>query len=255
MNVQKDTREDTAISQDAPYFLDAIRNGARPTNTGFAGGLDFLTNYVQSVYFVSNYVTGNRNAAVVISNTAWNPPFSGAEIIGLLSTPEPGSATLTNYVYNRAIVRSLGGAATEQNGSNSLMAFRYQMDVEVVPFNSIAPDTVDFNNYPVPWNALGLESNDYVIRSNRWRETTVINGQPGTGALTYNLFDVRLHFSWPVLPNGSVGPGRQTYRTLIASQLIPTTVTGPRGIVPVWYFQPQYYTNNIYNNNLNPTQQ
>jgi type II secretory pathway pseudopilin PulG len=38
MEVQKDNREDTLISQDAPYFLDAIRNGAPVVN----GGLGYL---------------------------------------------------------------------------------------------------------------------------------------------------------------------------------------------------------------------
>src|ERR1700733_15112099 len=49
MNVQKDNREETTISQDAPFFIDAIRNGTTnlvyynniPPNTS----LDFLTNY------------------------------------------------------------------------------------------------------------------------------------------------------------------------------------------------------------------
>src|ERR1700683_5220600 len=54
LDVQKDNREDTLISQDAPYFLDAIRNGA-PLFAGLpnanAHGLDFLTNYVQSIRY------------------------------------------------------------------------------------------------------------------------------------------------------------------------------------------------------------
>ena len=36
MNVQKDNREDTTIGQDAPYFMDAIRNGC-PINQNYAG--------------------------------------------------------------------------------------------------------------------------------------------------------------------------------------------------------------------------
>ena len=53
MNVQKDNREDTMISEDAPIFLDAIRNGATVTNfngiIGVNGGLDYLTNYVEKI--------------------------------------------------------------------------------------------------------------------------------------------------------------------------------------------------------------
>src|SRR5580692_5503640 len=60
MNVQKDNREDTTISQDAPFFLDAIRSGS--TNTVFYNNnrlppntsLDFLTNYVERITIISN---------------------------------------------------------------------------------------------------------------------------------------------------------------------------------------------------------
>ena len=55
MNVQKDNREDTIISQDAPYFLNAIRNGEMRTNNSI------LTNYVESI---------------TISNSYWNGPIS-----------------------------------------------------------------------------------------------------------------------------------------------------------------------------------
>src|SRR5580658_2859017 len=74
MNVQKDNREDTLISQDAPYFLDAIRNGAVVSNGVLAAyysaqGLDFLTNYVQSIKF--NYVVNGTNdpAKTITSNS------------------------------------------------------------------------------------------------------------------------------------------------------------------------------------------
>ena len=126
MNVQKDNREDTLISQDAPYFLDAIRTGAPVTNNLLnpfapsAQGLDFLTNYVQLIQFTyySNYsVVGTSN----YPNTAF-PNLSGAEIVGLLSTPQvnynlPGFAS--NYFDVTAYVRALSGPATaQQNRAN-----------------------------------------------------------------------------------------------------------------------------------------
>jgi hypothetical protein len=59
------------------------------------------------------------------------------------------------------------------------------------------------------------------------------------------LFDVRLHFSWPVLPgpNGTevVGPGRQTYRTTVASALVEGARLADGA--QLWFFQPQLYTN------------
>ena len=41
LEVQKDNREETNINQDAVYFMDAIRSGAR--------GADDLTNYVVAI--------------------------------------------------------------------------------------------------------------------------------------------------------------------------------------------------------------
>ena len=46
MNSQRDTREETIISQDASVLMEAIRGGAR--------GMDDLTNYV---YAITNYAT------------------------------------------------------------------------------------------------------------------------------------------------------------------------------------------------------
>jgi len=253
LNVQKDNREDTLISQDAPYFLDAIRNGASVTNTGggnfvYFGGpnvttspsLDFLTNYVQSIKFVY-YVNGATNEIFTFPNRKL-PTLTGAEIIGLLSTPQTNynaNNFTSNYFDTIATVRALSGPATEQNGLNSVMAFTYQMEVMITPFNSFAPSTITYNNP-------NLDYNQNIINSNRWLEATpylpsgfTLPYSPylttATGALVYNLFEVRLRFSWPVLPNGSVGPGHQTYRTLIASPLLPAVANDVNG----YFFQPQ----------------
>jgi type II secretory pathway pseudopilin PulG len=260
MNVQKDNREDTLISQDAPYFLDAIRNGAVVSNGVLAAyysaqGLDFLTNYVQSIKF--NYVVnGTNDPAKTITSNSFG---SGAVIIGLLSTPQNNYASpgfSSNYFDITATVRALSGPATEQQtgantGISTSMAFTYQMEVMITPFNSFAPFTTNFT-------ASYLDSNQVVINSNRWLAATPLFALPsgfilppsqylasGAGALQYNLFDVRLRFSWPVLQNGNVGPGRQTYRTLIAEPLAFTTI-GPTNC---WFFQPQTYTN-VYPNGL-----
>ncbi len=235
MNTQKDNREDNIISQDAPFFMDAIRNGSTNTfnNNNISTpnqGLDFLTNYVEKISFygITNGVTPT-NAYGAFSNFQ-----NGAAIVGLLSTPQPNYFSLSNYTITRAIVRSLSGAAVQQNGANLATAFRYQMDVEVVPFASIAPDTTNYVYYQSLPN---VDTNQVIIRSNRWWEAY-------SGLLAFNLYDVRLHFSWPVFPNGSVGPGRQNYRTMISSQLVRNNSFSFDGVYqPVWFFQPQFYSN------------
>jgi hypothetical protein len=254
LNVQKDNREDTLISQDAPYFLDAIRNGAVVSNGAPypAQGLDFLTNYVQSVQFV--YVS---NGLPYLTNTFPNrqfPEWSGAEIIGLLSAPQANYNSpyfASNYFDTIATVRALSGPATELNGLNSVMAFTYRMEVMITPFNSFAPSTTNVNQ--------NLDSNQFNIVSNRYLEANPYTrftppNQPylqrfmaAPGGLVYNLFEVRLRFSWPVLQNGNVGPGHQTYRTLIASPMVPATINGVNNC---WFFQPQVFANGLPNGQL-----
>src|SRR5208282_4413959 len=59
MTVQQSNREDTLVAQDAPYFLDAIRNGCVLNTNRFGENnqsLDFLTNYVEQIKFTTNYV-------------------------------------------------------------------------------------------------------------------------------------------------------------------------------------------------------
>jgi type II secretory pathway pseudopilin PulG len=257
MNAQKDNREDTVISQDAPYFMDAIRNGAPVTNyngnnvlAASAQGLDFLTNYVQSIRF-DYYESGGKSNSYTYTNFS-----SGAEIIGLLSTPQTNYLSpyfSNNYFDVTATVRALSGPATAQQSENLVksgmipsMAFTYNMEVFVSPFNSFAPSTITYNNP-------NLDSNQNYINYNRWlvantnagygagaantNTSTYLNG--ASGALTYNLFDVRLRFSWPVFQSGNVGPGRQTYRTLVSSPLYQALTNGVTG----YFFQPQNFAN------------
>jgi type II secretory pathway pseudopilin PulG len=254
LDVQKDNREDTLISQDAPYFMDAIRNGAPVVNGGVgnsARGLDFLTNYVQAIR-VDYLLNGGTNYTSNYSRFA-----SGAEIIGLLTTPQVNYNSpffASNYFDTTATVRALSGPATEQQtagntGLSSAMSFTYQMEVMITPFNGYAPDSTNWFYYSQIPN---VDPNQVLIRSNRWLEATPGVAVPGSlylpqgsGGLSFNLFDVRLRFSWPVLQNGRVGPGRQTYRTLIAGQMAFAPTNG----VPGWFFQPQTYTN-VYPNGL-----
>jgi type II secretory pathway pseudopilin PulG len=233
MGVQKDNREDTIISQDAPYFLNAIRNGEMRTNN------NVLLNFVESIT-VTNITPGTTTI------DTYNNPFlaSGSNniltndmnIIGLLSTPEYDARILNQTNGVGAIVRAMTGSAIQQNGANSVMAFRYQLTVENVPWNSIAYDSTNWNNTPYNISPYASNSPDYIIRSNRWWEVQY---------LTNNLREVRLKFAWPVLPNGNIGPGRQTYRSLISSHLWYTNMFGN---FTNWFFQPQFYTTNMFTN-------
>ena len=145
-------------------------------------------------------------------------------IIGLLSTPEYDPRfQLTNQVT--AIVRAMTGSAIQQNGANSATAFRYQLTVENVPWNSIAVDSTNYTAYAV----VSSESNSPI---QSLVGSAVPDEQPARTAPQIRVAG----FSGPSSSNTyTIGPGRQTYRSLISSHLLVTNN------YEFWFFQPQTY--------------
>jgi type II secretory pathway pseudopilin PulG len=232
MNVQRDNREQTVINQDATVFMDAISKGAR--------GLDDLTNYV---YAITNYWTffpinnGAPNSGIdgyslqgsQITKIASPPIFpitNGVSIIGILSTPEFTTGlpdlTPTNNLFSGgfsnhiiAYVRSLSGAAVEKPPQDNQIIQQDAFGYRLLCVNAAV--AVDTNIFSLP-----------------------INQQPAyTRQLAGNLHELRLTFFWPILPNGGVGGGRQSYRTLVAGQIIQTNDNGQQ----LYFFQSQSFTN------------
>ena len=204
MGVQKENREETIINQDAPYFLDAIRSGAR--------GLDDLTNHVEAITIVTAGIT-NSYLNPQFSKLPLNLPnpvnylTSGQRIVGLLSTPKyPLNGTngvFTNVVS--AYVLALSGSAAEkfpqQDPSVQQLAFSYRFNSEITPVGIPDPDSAYGTN------------------------------------LQANLHEVRLYFRWPLRPNNSTGNGRQTVRTLVGGQIITTNDSGQT----LYFFTPQNF--------------
>jgi type II secretory pathway pseudopilin PulG len=206
MRIQRDNRETTVINQDATIFLDAIRGGAR--------GLDDLTNYV---FMITNTYA---RPGVAYSNFT-----GGAEIIGLLGTPEfvdanHVSTTPANAAYSNrmvAFVYSMSGPAVEKppqpNGSLIRQSsFSYGLVCENLP---VAMDT-------------NTTSSAYGVN------------------LAANLHELRLTFLWPLLPNSQppkvfYGSGLQTYRARVAGQQVLDTNRAPN--VNLYFFQSQSFTN------------
>ena len=242
LNVQRENREETIIVQDANFFLDAIRNGAR--------GLDDLTNYVDAI---TNYVTvynvggGATNAFPNETNSytyknGWlnnlprpeNVITNGERIVGLLSTPRliysrtnnspiPNEIT-SNYVV--AYIRSISGPAIEKSPQTNAiirdLAFRYRLIPEINQFN-------DWNLNWVNFNEPGLTTNEIVVRSNAWR---MAQGKQA------NLNEIRLLFRWPIDTSGNAGNQRQVFRTMASGQLLSTNHRG----MPIWLMQSSTYT-------------
>jgi type II secretory pathway pseudopilin PulG len=216
VNVQKDNREETIINQDATVLMEAIRSGASSPY-----GFD-LTNYV---YAITNNVTGNPFFGY--DNTYLT---NNARIIGLLSTPEyvgGNGSPIPNLSYANpsysnhvvAYVRSISGPASEKPPQNNDImvsgSFGYRVICENVP---VAVDTNAFNSTNVF---------DRVYATN----------------LTANLHELRLTFQWPQLPNGNVGSKRQTFRTMVAGQIVQTNDASVTPHQWLYFFQSQSFTN------------
>ena len=233
MNTQRDNREETIINQDATILMEAIRGGAR--------GMDDLTNYV---YAITNFWTKYDDKGAVLNSGAdghTNSPdllTNGMNIVGMLSTPEFLHPTTLNPInslfgggYSNhivAYVRSMSGPAIEKPlQDNDLVrgdSFGYRLLCVNAPIQS----------GPVPpiWQAQAYNQGDQVYWNYKiWqaRGATTASDVPGTASdwsplnygtdLSANLHEIRLTFFWPQQPNGSLGPGRQTFRTLIAGQV------------------------------------
>ena len=208
MREQQDNRERTVINQDATVFMEAIRNGAR--------GADDLVNYV---YAITNIQTSYNPIPQTPVFIGYDSSYltNGARIIGLLSTPEytdnHGLAlpNLSGGGYSNhivAYVHSLSGPAVEKPPQNNPLlmqdSFTYRIICASVPVQLSANNTTAY--------ATNLEA---------------------------NLHELRLAFLWPQLPNGSLGKGKQVYRTMVAGQLSMATTNSPA----LYFFQPQSFIN------------
>ena len=230
LNVQRNNREETIINQEAGFFMDALRSGAR--------GLDELTNRVISVTnhwttyrtnvfpwtfiesntdwytnaFSQNDLTPNDNSRVTSTNNVGDGEFNlidGYRIISLLSRPKLETTDATNSIVRSnhvfAYVRALAGAATEKPPQATVsvldLGFSYRMLVEIHDVPLVNP----------------------------------VSGQ--AQSVQTNLHEVRLRFSWPLLPRG-VGGGRLTFRSMAGGQHQTWIETNDHQI---YYFNPSVY--------------
>ena len=245
LNVQKDNREETIVNQDAVAWMNSIRNGAR--------GYDDLTNYVVgitnfwSVYnvkvnntnIVANDYDGYEVAGSRVTSVLLVPPTygltNGTSIIGLLSTPTiiplpPPAGVLEAYQSNYVVayVRSLSGPAVDKvpqkNQTILEGAFTYKLIVENIPY--------------VPVNQGATNYGQYLTNSPQWLAS--LNQFNAVRTLQTNSHDLRLTFRWPLLPNGTVGNSRVTFRAFTGGWLFPTRdfyVTNQ----PLFFVQPSTY--------------
>ena len=211
LHAQRDNREETIIGQDASVLLDAIRSGAR--------GMDDLTNYVISITNIQTFYkpdgTPNQpntygfSYAAVTLNGATATDLSalaltnGANIIGVLSTPEYVDnefypiPNLLNGGYSNHVVayfHSLSGPVAEKPPQDNSILRGDSFGYRVICVN--APIARTYNIAPRSYDS----------------------------QIGYNQRELRLTFTWPLLPNGSIGPspnGSVTFRATIPGQVGP----------------------------------
>ncbi len=246
MDVQKHNRQETIIDQDATILLNAIRNGAR--------GMDDLTNYVLAItnYFTVYSIPGTPQSGHYgytrtnseFNNGAMSPPFlltNGYRIVGLLSTPSTiflpaqGRSALrfqSNHIV--ACVRSISGPASEKYPQTNAAVQDLGLSYKV--FSTISPWST--NQFAAVWtnySAQGLATNEMASRSNFMVLARTLQN---------NLYDIRLTFRWPLLPNGDVPDtgGRQVFRTMIGGQILNTNENGyPANQSNLFFVQPRTY--------------
>jgi len=210
MNTQRDNREETVINQDATVLLEAIRSGAR--------GMDSLTNYVYQIVITRTKYPQLTDAS--LPGPGYSNFVSGAQIIGLLSTPQlvDYSYRATNNLFSGgysnhviAYVRSISGLASEKPPQNNSIMVDDSFTYRIYLVN--AAPAYDTNN-PAAAGSFGQQ-------------------------LAQNFHELRMTFLWPQLPNGNLGSGRQTFRASIAGQLNHQYVN----YVDYYFYQSQYFTN------------
>jgi type II secretory pathway pseudopilin PulG len=190
LNVQRDNRAETIINQDATYWMEALRGGAQQ-------GADDLSNYVDKIS-----INGTNFENFYLNPGAAYSFRTGAEIIGLLSTPNAGS----NGV--EAVVRTISGAGTEKatkaaDWPGQELAVRYKLISRV---SSVNPNDADDFNHVVAGTAV----------------------EP----LDSTLFDIQLRFQWPIVGSNPRGTRQKTYRSMASRYVYVNTNSSP----VIWFY-------------------
>ena len=228
INVQKDNREDTIVNQDGPYWIEAIRTGAK--------GLDHLTNFVDRIGVVLRPL--DTNNTTLTTNYAQFDDIknlrreSGSNIVGLLSLPKWSLyGSPPQYVVRvEAQTRALTGSAVEQGKANPEFSFSYLLQAEIAPLSAVQVPVASTNflfndpaNDPPPADQAQLDA-AVAARKAEWVRVK---------SRERNSTEIRLTFRWPLLANGSTGPNFQRFRVLASGA--PSTTD------PFPFLQPQSF--------------
>jgi hypothetical protein len=152
LNIQRDNREDTLVSQDGPFLLECIRSGAK--------GIEALTNAIDQIQVVTRVspvkVVTNKVSSFFLGQSASN-------ILGVLSIPVGTEVNLPQdgvkarirgpLVSVLTVMRPLGGPVVNSSPASLDLAFRYIIESKVVS----SPDTANFQGSAGPLQSISLK--------------------------------------------------------------------------------------------------
>ena len=138
INVQKENREDTIISQDAAFILEALRGGEASSNlTALSAGL------VGHIYGV--------NLTTFPPTAIPNYPYSPLDIVKRLSIPSWDTSGFTTgaTVAVSARFRAMSGGLGDTAGAATNLAFNYYVRAQITRFS---PDPYNVAYNPLATN-------------------------------------------------------------------------------------------------------
>jgi type II secretory pathway pseudopilin PulG len=241
-----------------------------PQKSGGAIGQSGVNGYT----YGSVSVAAQYPLATGLPISTQKPITNAANIIGLLSTPEyTGSRSDAGGDVPGQPIPSLNFGGI----SNHIVAYCYSMSgpaIEKPPQDNqiLQQDSFGYHIYCVNAPA-AIETNVFYQGDGPWSETSPAFGSGSTVFFNWtywtcpggapagsipgiqspywrmspnytleqalNLHELRLTFEFPKLANGGVGPGRETYRTLVAGQILhqPPLVFNTVGLPlnSIWY--------------------
>ncbi|MBM3847169.1 MAG: type II secretion system protein [Verrucomicrobia bacterium] len=211
LNIQRDTRERTIVTQDAAYIIEAIRRGSMDTLSAQTN----LVNRVDDMHIITIFQNLQTTDSYRV-NRDWFP--NDGEFIKRLAEPIRSYGPLSQ-ISVRVLMRSLTGSAAEQGGNADYdrIMFKYYLTAEVVPVTSVDESVV--------YDSAALDPLERSYRDGQMR------------SMTNNLSELRLKISWPAglatKPTGEPAWKRDSttksmeFRTLLSGALVPDTGRWP----------------------------
>lgn len=192
LNVQRQNSEETIISQDGTYLLEAMRQGS------LAGNLFQLESNLTMVEIASEFnpVGNPQRYFWSISNTAQAKPGISNLVLQMARPRQSeilNDGTASSYYTNSTRLRfyAMSGNMTAVLGSAG-DRMQYEVQVEVIA------------------GGAGV-TNHSVFYTNTF-SSSFVKG---------NLHTVKLTYRWPVLPNGRLGAGQKVLLTQFRGYLKP----------------------------------